>query len=102
VQWPEPFGLVMVEALACGTPVVALRAGSVPEVIRDDITGFICDTEEQMVAAVAHISEIDRLLCRHEVEQRFSAEAMADRYERVYQQFVDERSDVFSFAGFNS
>jgi glycosyltransferase involved in cell wall biosynthesis len=102
VSWPEPFGLVMVEALACGTPVIALRAGSVPEVVRNGVSGFVCDTEEEMVAAVERIGEIDRLMCRHEVEHRFSAEAMADRYERVYEQFVEERSDVFSFARLNS
>src|SRR5438046_1786946 len=81
IRWPEPFGLVMVEALACGTPVVALRRGSVPEVIRDGVTGFIRDDEDGLVEAVGHLDEIDRGRCRAEAERRFSPAAMADRYE---------------------
>jgi glycosyltransferase involved in cell wall biosynthesis len=84
IRWPEPFGLVMVEALACGTPVLALRGGSVPEVIQDGLTGYICDSEDELVAATRRISEIDRACCRAEVERRFSPAAMADGYERVY------------------
>ena len=82
IRWPEPFGLVMVEALACGTPVLALRQGSVPEVIKDGVTGFIRDTEDELVDAVEHIAELDRARCRAEVEQRFSPAAMTDAYER--------------------
>jgi glycosyltransferase involved in cell wall biosynthesis len=63
IRWPEPFGLEMVEALACGTPVLALRAGSVPEVIRDGATGFVRDSEDALVAAVSRLSEIDRDTC---------------------------------------
>jgi len=84
IHWPEPFGLVMPEALATGTPVLALRAGSVPEIIEDGVTGFIRDSEEELVEAVAHIGELDRARCRLVVEQRFSPQAMADRYEQVY------------------
>ena len=84
IRWCEPFGLVMPEALACGTPVVAFGRGSVPEVIRDGNTGFIRNTEDELVAAVGHISEIDRACCRAEAERRFSARAMADAYEQVY------------------
>lgn len=84
VRWPEPFGLVMPEALACGTPVIALRAGSVPEIVEHGVTGFVCDDEEQMVAAVACIDELDRRRCRQAAERRFSAAVMADKYERVY------------------
>jgi glycosyltransferase involved in cell wall biosynthesis len=84
VCWPEPFGLVMVEALACGTPVLGLGRGSVPEVIRDGATGFVRDTEEQLVDAVSRLSEIDRSVCRREIVQRFSPSAMADAYEQVY------------------
>jgi glycosyltransferase involved in cell wall biosynthesis len=86
ISWPEPFGLVMPEALACGTPVLALRAGSVPEIIRDGVTGFIRDTEEELAEAVAHLDEIDRARCRAEAEKRFSAEAMTDNYLAVYEQ----------------
>jgi glycosyltransferase involved in cell wall biosynthesis len=84
VDWPEPFGLVMPEAMACGTPVLALHNGSVPELVRPGETGFVCQDEDELVEAVGRIGEIDRWACREEVEQRFSAEAMADRYEQVY------------------
>ncbi len=84
IRWPEPFGLVMAEALACGTPVLGLNQGSVPEVIQDGVTGFIRDTEEELMEAVARIGEIDRATCRAEAERRFSPETMASAYEEVY------------------
>ena len=84
IRWCEPFGLVMPEALACGTPVLAFGRGNVPETIRDGKTGFIRDTEDQLVEVVDHISEIDRACCRAETERRFSARSMADAYEQVY------------------
>jgi glycosyltransferase involved in cell wall biosynthesis len=84
IDWPEPFGLTMVEAMATGTPVIAYRAGSVPEVIRHGVTGFICSTLSEMVAAVAKIGQIDRRECRRWVEERFSAAAMTDGYEQAY------------------
>jgi glycosyltransferase involved in cell wall biosynthesis len=90
IRWPEPFGLVMAEALACGTPVIALRDGSVPEVIEDGVTGFICSSEEEMVDAVARIGEIDRSRCRAEAERRFSPEAMARAYVRLYERLIGE------------
>ncbi|MER3421266.1 MAG: glycosyl transferase [Chloroflexota bacterium] len=88
IRWPEPFGLVMVEALACGTPVVALRAGSVPEVIDHGVTGFVLDDVDAMVRAIDRLGEIDRQACRRAAETRFSAAAMAGRYEHVYWQLV--------------
>jgi glycosyltransferase involved in cell wall biosynthesis len=88
VRWPEPFGLVMVEALACGTPVLALNCGSVPEVIEDGVTGFIRDTEDELVDVLGRIAELDRTRCRAEAELRFSPAAMADAYERVYARIV--------------
>jgi glycosyltransferase involved in cell wall biosynthesis len=88
IRWPEPFGLVMAEALACGTPVIALRDGSVPEVIEDGVTGFICSSEQEMVAAVGRLGEIDRAHCRDEAERRFSPLAMAKAYERLYEQLL--------------
>jgi glycosyltransferase involved in cell wall biosynthesis len=88
IRWPEPFGLVMPEALACGTPVLALRHGSVPEVVEDGVTGFICDSEAELVAAVGRIGALDRARCRAAAEQRFSPAAMADRYERVYAELI--------------
>jgi len=87
-RWPEPFGLVMIEALACGTPVIALRHGSVPEVVEHGVTGFVCDTEDELVDAVGRVAEIDRGRCRAEAERRFSAAVMTDRYERVYERLV--------------
>ena len=99
IRWPEPFGLVMIEALACGTPVVALRAGSVPEVIRDGVTGFICESEDALVAAVGRICEIDRARCREEAERRFSGGAMADRYERVYERLTRPGPTIFDLGG---
>ncbi len=90
IRWPEPFGLVMIEALACGSPVLALRRGSVPEIVRDGVTGFVGDSEDDLVAAVNRLSDIDRARCRHEAERRFSAAVMADAYERIYERLMDE------------
>lgn len=84
INWPEPFGLVMVEALACGTPVIARRAGSAPEVIRDGKTGFLCSTVDEMIDACRQLGSIDRAACRQEVERRFSAHAMARGYLDIY------------------
>jgi glycosyltransferase involved in cell wall biosynthesis len=83
IDWPEPFGLVMAESLACGTPVIAMRRGSVPEVLRDGVSGFICDSVDEMVAAVPRITQLDRSACRREA-QRFAARTMCAGYERVY------------------
>ena len=88
IRWPEPFGLVMIEALACGTPVLALRSGSVPEVVRDGVTGFVCDTEDDLVMAVSKLDQLDRWTCRREAERRFSPAAMARAYERVYERLI--------------
>jgi len=88
ILWPEPFGLVMVEAMASGTPVIALRNGSVDEVIDDGVTGFICDGVDEMVAAVGQLGEIDPAVCRATVEGRFSVAAMTAGYERLYEAAV--------------
>jgi glycosyltransferase involved in cell wall biosynthesis len=90
INWPEPFGLVMPEALACGTPIVALRHGSVPEVVDHGLTGFVCHFEHQLVAAVERLSELDRAQCRAAAEARFSPAAMADAYEEVYASMLEE------------
>lgn len=84
IEWPEPFGLVMIEAMACGTPVVAWRRGSVPEVVDDGVTGFIVDNEQQAIEAVRNIHHIDRRRCRQTFESRFSSRQMATRYLEVY------------------
>lgn len=96
IRWPEPFGLVMPEALACGTPVIGLRRGSVPEVIEHGVTGFVCESEDDLVQAVGRLSELDRGVCRREVERRFSPSAMADGYEQVYRQLLGEEHQARS------
>ncbi|HEY3068438.1 MAG TPA: glycosyltransferase family 4 protein [Methylomirabilota bacterium] len=85
IDWPEPFGLVMIEAMACGTPVIASRAGSVPEVVTPGRTGFIADTVDGLVDAVKRVHDLDRAECRRAAERRFSVARMADGYEAVYQ-----------------
>lgn len=84
VQWPEPFGLAMIEAMTCGTPVIALRRGAVPEIVVDCRTGFVCDSVEELVRGVNRLSEISRIDCRRHVERYFSAQTMTDGYEAVY------------------
>ena len=92
-DWPEPFGLVMIESLAAGTPVIALRRGSVPEVIEDGVTGFICDDVDEMVEAAERIGEIDPDACRRHAE-RFSAEAMCRGYVEVYESLLHGRGSA--------
>jgi glycosyltransferase involved in cell wall biosynthesis len=88
IQWPEPFGLVMTEAMACGTPVVAWRNGSVSEVVADGETGFIVDSVKEMAAAVDRLGELDPHVMRARVKDQFSAEAMVAGYEHIYQQVL--------------
>jgi glycosyltransferase involved in cell wall biosynthesis len=85
IDWPEPFGLVMIEAMACGTPVIAFRSGSVPEVVDDGITGFIVDGEAQAVAAVGRLGELDRHQVRSRFEDRFTSRRMAEQYVGHYE-----------------
>lgn len=89
IQWPEPFGLVMTEAMACGTPVIAMRNGSVPEVIAHGKTGFICDSTDDMVRAVARVDEIDTMDCRKHVERYFSVEKQVDNYIKAYEEILE-------------
>ena len=88
IDWPEPFGLVMIEAMACGTPVIAFRRGSVPEVIEENVSGFVVDTIEEAVAAVRRIPDLDRAKVRAEFERRFTAERMARDYVDIYRQLL--------------
>ena len=88
IDWPEPFGLVMAEALACGTPVVARRRGSVTEVVADGVTGLVGETDDDLIALCGHVARIDRAVCRQEAVRRFSPRAMADDYEAVYRAFT--------------
>jgi glycosyltransferase involved in cell wall biosynthesis len=91
IDWPEPFGLVMIEAMACGTPVVAFRGGSVDEVMLDGLTGFVVDDLGQAVAAVERIPKVSRLMCRKAFEERFTVPRMAHDYLREYKRLLDER-----------
>lgn len=84
IDWPEPFGLVMIEAIACGTPVIAWRNGSVPEVVEHGVTGFIVESEAEAVAAIGRLHELDRATIRREFERRFSATVMARAYLDLY------------------
>jgi glycosyltransferase involved in cell wall biosynthesis len=86
IDWQEPFGMVMIEALACGTPVIAYRMGSVPELIEDGITGFVVDSVEDAAKAAKCIGELDRKLIRQVFEDRFSAQRMCREYVEIYQQ----------------
>jgi glycosyltransferase involved in cell wall biosynthesis len=91
VDWPEPFGLVMIEALACGTPVIARPCGSVPEVLRDGVTGFMASSVDDLVCAARKVGQISRRACREKFETHFTAEVMAANYERVYYHLIDTR-----------
>lgn len=105
IHWEEPFGMVMVEAMACGTPVIAYNRGSVPEIVRDGVTGFIIDENDDnrpghgswiikkqgvagLAEAVTRIPELDRAACRRHVEEKFTVAAMVSGYERVYQEAI--------------
>ncbi len=88
IDWPEPFGLVMIEAMACGTPVIAFRSGSVPEVVDHGVTGFIVENDEEAVAAIRQLGEIDRRTVRARFEERFSARRMARDYVGHYEAVV--------------
>jgi glycosyltransferase involved in cell wall biosynthesis len=88
IDWPEPFGLVMIEALACGTPVIAYRSGSVPEVVDDGVTGFIVENEAEAVEAVSRVGRLDRRKVRQRFEERFSASRMARAYESQYRKLI--------------
>lgn len=90
VHWEEPFGIVMIEAMSCGVPVIAYRRGAIPEVVEDGKTGFIVDSEAAMVEAVGKLQTIDRSACRLRVEHQFTIDTMLDGYERVYASLTSE------------
>ncbi|MBR0724103.1 glycosyltransferase family 4 protein [Bradyrhizobium manausense] len=91
ISWPEPFGLVMIEAMACGTPVIAYRSGSVPEVLEDGVTGFIVENAEEAIAAVNKLGRLDRGTVRARFEERFVATRMAREYEGRYRELIARR-----------
>ncbi|MPZ14608.1 MAG: glycosyltransferase [Chloroflexi bacterium] len=96
INWPEPFGLTMVESLACGTPVIARAVGSVEEIIDDQRTGFLCSGVDEMVAACQYIDRIDRVACRHEAERRFSARVMTEAYVNAYRVVRREQEPILA------
>lgn len=96
IDWPEPFGLVMIEAMACGTPVIAFRQGSVPEVVEDGVSGFIVEDTEQAVSAVRHVDQLNRLLVRRAFERRFTVEAMARAYLEIYRGLPGTRTGALA------
>jgi len=90
IKWEEPFGMTMVEAMACGTPVIALKRGSVPEIVKNGITGFVVDTVGQMEQAIKKIGDIDRHACREHVLANFSVSKMVQGYEKTFQTIMEE------------
>jgi glycosyltransferase involved in cell wall biosynthesis len=90
VNWPEPFGLAMIEAMACGTPVIAYRCGSIPEVVDEGITGFVVNSQEEAVEAVGKLPQLSRRLVRQTFEKRFSAERMTHDYLKVYKSLIKQ------------
>ena len=94
IDWPEPFGLVMIEALACGTPVVAFRGGSVGEVVEHGVTGFVVDDLDQAITAARQVDALDRRVCREAFDERFSATRMTDDYVQVYSRLVAGMANV--------
>jgi len=91
IQWEEPFGLVMIEALACGTPVVALRRGSVPEIVRHGVTGLVHDHPDELVRALSAVEDIDPHACRLDARRRFDLAVMTTRYEQLYRRVAGPR-----------
>jgi len=91
IRWHEPFGLVMVEALACGTPVISFPEGAAPEIIEDGRTGFLCDDEAEMATAIGRLGELDHAVCRAAVEGYFSLERMVDEHIELFEQVLSQR-----------
>jgi glycosyltransferase involved in cell wall biosynthesis len=88
IDWPEPFGLVMIEAMACGTPVIAFRSGSVPEVVDHGVTGFVVKDEVEAIHAIQRLGELDRRTVRAHFEERFTSRRMAQEYVSCYETLV--------------
>ena len=94
IDWPEPFGLVMIEAMACGTPVIAFRSGSVPEVVDHGITGFVVSDEEEAIQAIKRLGELDRRRIRAQFEKRFTSRRMAEEYLNHYAALAPDLNNV--------
>ncbi|KKR20815.1 MAG: Glycosyltransferase [Parcubacteria group bacterium GW2011_GWE2_39_37] len=93
VDWPEPFGLTLIEAMACGCPVIAFDRGSIPEIIQDKITGFVVKNEEEMAARVKDIRSISRERCRKYALENFNSKKMVDQYEKIYQEILSQQNE---------
>ena len=92
IEWDEPFGIVMVEALACGTPVIAFSRGAVPEVIKHKVTGFVCNSLAEMIDAVGMIPLIERINCRNDAQERFSDKVIIDAYLKLYDSCIHKKA----------
>ena len=92
IDWPEPFGLVMIEAMACGAPVIAFNRGSVPEIVEDGVTGFVVEDETSAAAAVREVATLSRSVVRRRFEERFTARRMAEDYLRLYRRMAERES----------
>jgi len=88
VRWPEPFGLAAIEAMACGTPVIARPSGALPEIVVDGVTGYFATTPEEMAARCVDVGKLSRMECRRRVEEHFSVQRMVDGYEDVYRRAI--------------
>ena len=99
IDWPEPFGLVMIEAMACGTPVIAFNHGSVPEIIEDGLTGFIVSNEAEAIDALKRIDTLDRAAIRARFEERFTARRMAEDYLATYESLIVPKRARLSLVG---
>jgi glycosyltransferase involved in cell wall biosynthesis len=94
IDWPEPFGLVMIEAMACGTPVVAYRGGAVPELVEHGHNGFVVEGLEDAIEAVRHVAQLSRKRCREVFEQRFTARRMAHDYVQQFERLMASNQEV--------
>lgn len=97
ITWQEPFGLVMIESMATGTPIIAINMGSVPEVVNHGVTGFVCETYEDMASMIPKALELSRHSCRKYVEDRFTVSKMVDGYEAIYRQILENRINKNGF-----
>lgn len=88
VQWDEPFGIVFAEALACGTPVISTKRGSLPEIVEEGVHGFLCETTEEMASAIGKIDTLDRAVCRQRVEECYSMDVIAEMYLDLYRRHI--------------
>jgi glycosyltransferase involved in cell wall biosynthesis len=102
IQWGEPFGLVLVESMACGTPVIAFNKGAVPEIVVDGHTGFVVDSMNAMIEAVGRIDSIDPRECRRQVQNHFSITSMAGNYSALYHQIIDSQKTFDTHSGLST